>query len=277
MRHQFASITILAAALAATTLTGCQSGGQDTTASGTTAKSTAATSDSSPSSGPTSTSAPSSTAAKPSVSSSPVVSLTSAPGKPSSTSTAPGGVSDATRVVVIRPVTAAGLPAPGYTAKVESDLGTMPMNCDTVGSPAAVSNGITQCGASAAYLPVCWKSTNNTALCLRYATDKVLIRITYSGAWGAPKKPSRPSPLGMTLADGDRCQIRIGGAWGYVPSHPGWVGFASCDKGADVYGPPNGDGINRANPSWSVSLYNGSTRKVTTQQVSVAYEVGTAA
>lgn len=144
------------------------------------------------------------------------------------------------------------------------------------GSPVAVDDGIAICSPSAAYLPACWKSTDSTALCLRNATDKVLVRLPYTGAWGNPTKPSVTSPLNMRLADGDRCQIRVGGAWGTVPEHPDWLGFASCTKDGDVFGPASGDGIDRSTKSWTATLYNERTQKLSTQHVAVAYLVGTA-
>ena len=47
-----------------------------------------------------------------------------------------------------------------------------------------------------------------------------------------------------TSAGGQQCDVRVGGAWGTLPSHPHWVGFYSCAHGS-VYGPASGDGIDR--------------------------------
>lgn len=172
---------------------------------------------------------------------------------------------------MIRPVTASGRPVKGYTITDEG----MAVTCSD-GSLSAVDDGIAECGASAAYLPACWKSTDNTVLCLRNAAKKTLVREKLDGSWGAPKKVSTPAPLNMRLADGDNCQIRIGGAWGQVPQHPSWVGFASCTR-ADIYGPPNGDGIDHTTKSWTVQLYNETSGSLRTGHVLVAYLVGTAA
>lgn len=269
MKRQPISLSIAAAAVAATALTACQSSG--VTAS------------------ETSTPAPTAaTATTPAVKGTPVAPVSSAPATstaPSTntssaapaTKTSPTGTAGATRVVVVRPVTASGKPVAGYTVKNES----MTVSCGSDASLAATDDNIASCGASAAYLPACWKSTNNTALCLRDATEKVLVRVDLGEgfgvpAWGAPKKNAHPSPLTMKLADGQKCKIRVGGAWGQVPQHPSWMGFAFCDKG-DVYGPPNGDGIDRSTSPWTVQIYKYQNRTVTPQHVAVAYLVGTAA
>lgn len=172
----------------------------------------------------------------------------------------------------MRPVTSTGHPAAGYTVKPD----TKQAMCGDA-SFAAVDAGIAVCGPSAAYLPACWKSTNHTALCLRHATDKVLARITYTGSWDVPTKAAVTTPLNMRLEDGNHCQIRVGGAWGTVPKHSDWLGYASCDKDVNVYGASSNHGIDRTTTPWSVSLYNETSRQLSTGHVAVAYFVGTAA
>jgi hypothetical protein len=144
-------------------------------------------------------------------------------------------------------------------------------------APAAVDDGIGACFPSAEYLPACWKSHDHTALCLRDARHHSLVRVRYTGAFGSPTAPHQATPQDLTLAGGQQCKIRVGGAWGQLPSHPKWVGFYSCAHGS-VYGPALGDGITRTASRWTVELWRSGTRqRVVTRGIGTAYYVGTAA
>jgi hypothetical protein len=184
-----------------------------------------------------------------------------------------GDAATRTHRVVLRPVDAAGDPAAGWTVTREHDI---TVQCDGAAS-AAVDDGITACYPTAAYLPACWKSDNHTVLCLRDARKEKLVRVRYTGSFGAPVAPKHPSPQDLVLTGGQQCDIRFGGAWGQLPSHPSWVGFYSCSTGS-VYGPASGDGINRSAPLWTVHLWKGGTKEhVVTRSIGKAYYVGTAA
>lgn len=176
---------------------------------------------------------------------------------------------DHTSRVVVRPVTAMGRAASGYTVHRESG----PLTCRDQ-SPTAVDPGIDTCYPSALYTPACWKSWNHTALCLRRVADTGLVRIRYSGAFAHHAVAQRRSPQGMRLLGGATCEIRIGGAWGSPPSHPSWVGWYSCTNGS-VYGPPSGDGIDRSQPIWRVHILRTDGTMVT-RRVARATYVGTA-
>lgn len=186
-----------------------------------------------------------------------------------STSASAAAASGHTRRVVVRPVTAAGTPASGFV--VHRQKGSA--SC-TDPSPAAVDDGISICYPSADYLPSCWKSARHSVLCLRDVSRRVLVRIRHSGSYPHLKAPARPSPQALRLLTGQRCTIRIGGAWGTAPHHPGWVGFYSCTNGS-VYGPPSGDGIDRSRPFWRVHLLRPDGSMVI-RRVAVATFVGTA-
>jgi hypothetical protein len=177
-----------------------------------------------------------------------------------------------THRVVVRPVQASGDPVDGWTVNREPHSS---VSCDGA-APAAVDDGILECFPSAEYLPACWKSHHHTALCLRDARTKTLVRVHYTGRFGAAAAPKQPTPQNLDLADGQKCGIRVGGAWGQLPSHPNWVGFDSCSKGS-VYGPPSGDGVNRTHPTWKVHVWKSGTKeRVATRGVDTAYFVGTA-
>ncbi|MGI8524244.1 MAG: hypothetical protein ACR2K3_13200 [Nocardioides sp.] len=176
-----------------------------------------------------------------------------------------------THRVVVRPVDANGHRVTGWS--VSRLKGSA--SCDGA-SPAAVDDGIVTCFPTAYYLPACWKSRHHTALCLRDARTRKLVRVRYTGSFGSGTAPQRPSPLDLDLARGQQCDLRFGGAWSQLPSHPEWVGFYSCDHGS-VYGPPSGDGVNRTHPRWSVHVWkSGTKQRVVTRRVRTAYVVGTA-
>lgn len=176
----------------------------------------------------------------------------------------------ATRIRVVRPVTAAGRPAAGWTVHKESG------SADCWGaSTAAVDDGITTCGPSAAYLPSCWKSRRHTVLCVRDVATRKLVRVHYSGAYPTATAPARPTPQRLVLRTGSACQVRVGGAWGPAPGHPYWVGFYSCESGS-VYGPMKSGGVNMSHPLWWVHLLK-NDGDIVTRGVRRAVFVGTAA
>jgi hypothetical protein len=174
------------------------------------------------------------------------------------------------RTTVVRPVTADGEPAPGWTVHRERG------GAATCSDPAvaAVDDDIVGCYPSALYLPSCWSSTHHTVLCLRDVTEQKLVRVRYRGTIPSVTAPEQPSPQEMQLGDGQTCTQRVGGAWGTVPGHPRWVGFYSCDDGS-VYGPPNGDGINRTDTGWRVRVVD-ADGDVTHRGVRADVLVGTA-
>ena len=189
----------------------------------------------------------------------------------SSGSTASGaGSGPVTAIKVVRPVTTAGTPAPGWTVHRERGRAT----CDEA-SVSAVRAGIVSCSPSAAYLPACWRSGHHTVLCLRDPLKHTLVRMRYAGTFPQVAKPATPTPLAMTLFDGQGCQLRVGGAWAAPKDHPRWVGYYSCDDGGDVYGPRRDDGVIRTRPLWWVrEVYD--LKTVHHRAVRTAYLVGTA-
>jgi hypothetical protein len=182
---------------------------------------------------------------------------------------APTTAVDHTAQKVVRPVDGTGHAVTGYTVHRESGS----VSCDGQAAT-GVSRGIDACFPSAYYVPSCWRSRNHTVLCLRDVATKELVRISYSGTYPVQRAVRRPSPQAMTLTNGVTCSIRVGGAWGDAPGHPDWVGFYSCTSGA-VYGPGDGDGVDRSQPVWRVHLLR-NDGTVVTRRVARATFVGTA-
>jgi len=190
-----------------------------------------------------------------------------------SVSTPAAGQSAGTRThrTVVRPVDASGHARPGWTVHRAKGL-----TADCGGSAAAaVDDGIYACFPTAAYLPACWPSRHHTVLCLRDARVHHLVRVRYRGSLGTAAAPDRPSPQDLDLAHGQACSLRVGGAWGTLPTHRSWVGFYSCTHGS-VYGPPLGDGVVRTGQPWAVRIWkSGTAHRVVQWTVATAYYVGT--
>lgn len=181
------------------------------------------------------------------------------------------GAATRTHRVVVRPVDSSGHARPGWTVHRAKGL---TVQCDGSAS-AAVDDEIYACFPTAAYLPACWPSGHHTVLCLRDARTRKLVRVHHSGKLGQATAPDRPSPQDLDLAGGQGCDLRVGGAWGTLPTHPKWVGFYSCTHGS-VYGPPSGDGVDRSTQPWRVRIWKSGTKhRVLHRSVATAYFVGT--
>jgi hypothetical protein len=174
---------------------------------------------------------------------------------------------------VVRPVTADRRAAEGWKVHRETDLRV------TCADPAAaaVDDGIGACYPTVAYTPSCWKSRHRTVLCLRDPLEQRLVRVKRAGAFGDYSAPASPRPQALVLRNGDRCNVRFGGAWSAPASHPQWVGFYFCDHGT-VYAPgSSADGIIDGDQPWRVRLWVEGTRgKIVQRKVAEAYYVGTA-
>ena len=178
-----------------------------------------------------------------------------------------------THRIVVRPVTSAGAAAPGYTIR-EEDL------TDTCGeaSVVAVDDGITSCGPTADYLPACWQSSGGTMLCYRNVWSREIVRVHLAGTLSSVVAETSPLPLGLELANGVHCGLRIGGAWSRPQSHPDWFGTYFCDNKQALWAP--GDAQNPASSGqayWVVHLGAASgVGNLTDVGVRTAYFVGTA-
>jgi hypothetical protein len=184
---------------------------------------------------------------------------------------AQAGSASHTHRVVVRPVDSHGNPVAGW--RVTRERGTT-VDCGGHAA-AAVNRNIVECFPAAEYLPSCWKSQHHTVLCLRDATEQKLVRIRYTGSIAPVRAPRHPSPQNFRFVGGEKCEIRVGGAWGQLPTHPRWEGFYSCPTGS-VYGPARGDGIDRSAPLWTAHVWRtGTKHSVVTRGIATAYFVGT--
>ena len=89
----------------------------------------------------------------------------------------------------------------------------------------AQSAGIYRCGSVADHLPACWPSVN--FYCLHGQGDDTAVRIWAGTSLPAASEPENPTPWQIVLADGSRCDIRLGGTWDKPPD--GYTYSYSCD------------------------------------------------
>lgn len=188
----------------------------------------------------------------------------------------------ATRLVNLAPVDRRGEPAKGWTVDGRDDDPDAPIDCGDTGqvypSPAAVSGDIYFCSPSAAEADTCWPTPQaRRMLCLRDPYSTTLAALTAQSLVARVSPPRNPVPLGLVLANGDRCRLRDGGAWGSLENHPGYVGYYSCGPRDIVWAPPSSPtgGIDRTSGRWTVLVGDG-TGPLSTVPVTTADFVTTA-
>jgi len=180
----------------------------------------------------------------PTSSSAPAPVSSAPPGSVASTSSGP-----ATSRTVLRPVTAGGSAAPGWTVRT----GTTSIYCSPAEpSPVAVDPAIAFCSPSAAFAIACWQADAAHALCAVDLAKRVLYRYPLTGSFASPAAPTHPAPFTMSLADGATCTIRDGGTGENLTDHPDWVQYYFCADHTAVYGPRGGTGVASGSGEWTV-------------------------
>ena len=143
----------------------------------------------------------------------------SAPGgggssQPAGAAAVPAWVSElpGVEVEVLRPVSADGTVQSGW--QVESGSGRCESSAGSRPSSSAVEAGTVQCSTTTAMSASdCWPDeTRRAALCLRDATEPVLVRISSPGTLTGQPANSTPVPAVVTLEDGASCSFMSGGA-----------------------------------------------------------------
>lgn len=155
-----------------------------------------------------------------------------------------------TRVAHISPVNRAGQLQPGWQI---SEHGAMDTWCGD--SPVAVDEGIYSCGPSALSAPACFAAVDGIFYCPLDPLGNQVRALDLNIDLDDTTR-SEPAPWALELADGRRCTIRTGGAWG--SREDGYVGSYSCDGGPEVVlTPQDGDGsygVDRSSGTWTVKL-----------------------
>ncbi|TQF73636.1 hypothetical protein FK531_09200 [Rhodococcus spelaei] len=212
----------------------------------------------------------------------PLLALASGPATAASRSAgmlSQGGGSGATRIVVLRPVNAAGVTAPGWTID-RSHANESADGCAGP-SPHTVSAGVYDCGASALAGDACWPTAGSSdILCL---TDPFSTRLTMyrtGGPIADKPMPANPTPIALELDNGLQCRARVGGSWGRPAAHPDYFGYYSCPmRGNDfvaVWGPSGtSQGITKGVDGWTVQVGD-ANGPLSTHTVAAASFVGAA-
>ncbi len=183
----------------------------------------------------------------------------------------------------MRPVTASGHAAAGFTVK-RKRLKKISIYCNSPSpSPVSVSKNVELCSPSAAYAVACWNAaTPHRVLCEQDPrTNKVVsFRRTGKFARTAAISARQLAPMVLVLRDGKKCFIRDGGAWGTLKGHPKWGASYGCTArhgGTVVWARQHSahEGVNETHPVWTVHVSNGRS-KLRVKRVAKAYFVGTA-
>lgn len=86
--------------------------------------------------------------------------------------------------------------------------------------------GVYRCGSVADSLPACWPSVDYL-YCMHDPADDTVVRVRMGASPPAASEPDHPNPWQIVLANGSRCDVRLGGAWDKPPD--GYNYSYSCD------------------------------------------------
>ncbi|GAA3956541.1 hypothetical protein [Gordonia caeni] len=163
-----------------------------------------------------------------------------------------GSSTPPTETITVVAVGRDGQPRDGWT--VESGAGGQ-VNCDPMTpSASAVSDDIYECSPNAAGAHTCW-ATPASATELLCGTDpwqKTLRQMTSNVALSPVSKPAAPRPWAVELADGVRCTLRHGGAWG--GRSDGYLGAYGCDGENNTVLTKGQDVFDESGPQWTVKV-----------------------
>lgn len=184
----------------------------------------------------------------------------------------------ATARTVLRPVTAGGRPAAGFT--VTNLLGAdRAADCSfPLASPVAVTKNVELCAPDADDAVACWKAAvRGTTLCFMDARRKHLIRFRLRGRFAPTARAKHPVPLDLRLGNGEYCQWQVGPT-GELAGHPNLFSFYLCAGGRAIWGRQTSttDGINEAGRVWTVRVGPQAGRgRLVVRRVAHAWFVGT--
>lgn len=135
----------------------------------------------------------------------------------------------------------------------------------------AQSAGIYQCGSVADHLPACWPS-GSYLYCMHGPADATVVRIWAGTSLPAASEPNSTRPWQIVLADGSRCDVRLGGAWDKPPD--GYYYTYSCDGNfAALLAPENAPTLDTSGSTWTVTAqvdWGGPVRTVEVAQITYA-------
>lgn len=159
-----------------------------------------------------------------------------------------------TTVVSLVAVDASGRPTDGFGVSGTAPAGRLDCN-KAISSRSATSPGIYHCGATADAADICWAVAGGTELlCADDPWNRELRWYSVEPRLEPIGKVADPEPWALELADGRRCRVRVGGAWGGRPD--GLVGAYLCTGGVEVVLQPSGtrSAIDTSAPTWHIRL-----------------------
>lgn len=143
-------------------------------------------------------------------------------------------------------------------------------------SPATVAQhaGVYRCGSVADHLPACWPSINYL-YCMHGPADDTVVRIWAGTSGPAAQEPDEPAPWQIVLANGSRCDVRLGGAWDQAPD--GYAYSYACDGAVVALLAPDGaPTLNTSGSTWTVAAQSDWHGPVETVEVTQAIYAGAA-
>lgn len=174
---------------------------------------------------------------------------------PTTSGTDDGGTDSSsapTETVTVVAVGRDGQPRDGWT--VESG-NPGEVNCDPMTpSASATSDDIYECSPNAAGAHTCWTTpaSPTALLCGSDPWRKTLRKMTSNVALSPVSKPADPRPWALELADGVRCTLRHGGAWG--GRSDGYLGAYGCDGENNTVLAKGRDVFDESGPQWTVKV-----------------------
>jgi hypothetical protein len=203
----------------------------------------------------------------------PVVAESQVPAPTASTSpsSAPAVGAAVTARVELKPVDSTGKVVAGWAVE---DHRETTVDCAEP-SPAATAAGIHSCAPGSAAADACYAEPGGaTVLCLVDPFRKTLWRYRAVHATYEVEAPADPSPLGLELADGQKCILRNGGAWPGRADDENAYGTYSCQDTPFValWGTKGRPDIDTSSALWTVPE-GGSTGPLRTVGIRTAYFV----
>lgn len=158
-----------------------------------------------------------------------------------------------TATVTVVAVGRDGQPRDGWTVDAGTDA---QVQCDPMTpSMSAVSDDIYECSPSAAGAHTCWPTpaSSTALLCGSDPWQKTLRQATSNVVLAPVTKPADPHPWALELANGVRCTLRHGGAWGGRAD--GYLGVYGCDGANNIVLAKSGqDFVDESSPQWTVKV-----------------------
>lgn len=145
-------------------------------------------------------------------------------------------------------------------------------------SSVTLAPNLYQCGSTAAHLPVCWRDGLDF-YCMHGPDDTTVARV-YASDVPTWAKPEFTHPWQITLSDGSKCDVRLGGAWSKPPDGYGYT-YECGGTFAALLAPLQGDNERRTvdSTTWTVHAqkdFNGPVIVVGVKQIVYAGATPTA-